>query len=976
MKKSKNNGLIHSNRFVVISFFVTAATMLILYAILRFFPIGDSTILRMDLYHQYGPLFSELYDRLMNHDGLTYSWQAGLGSCFLGNYFNYLSSPLGAIVVFFGHKHVPEAIAVMVLLKAALSSSTFVYYLKKSLHSSSIMSIAFGTMYAFCAYMLAYYWNVMWLDAMVLLPIVLLGIERIIDNGKPWIYIGALALSLFSNYYMSFMLCMFAVIYFLYYYIMRYPRKAVVSEKFKLSHPKGFLNKMRNSRFWRSGLLFAGASLLAAGLIAFALIPTYKILQTCSATSGSDPNEIKTYFNFFDFFANHLASLETTIRSSGDDVLPNVYSGMLAVILAPLFFFTKSISKKEKLTTLGLLAVFYVSFNVNYLNYFWHGMHFPNDLPYRFSFMYSFILLVMAYKTFIRLNEFTSRQIGVIGAAILAFVFVIDKVKSKNVDSATITITLIFTIVYIMMLTLFKDKKYEIASVAILMCVCVCSEVIVADVGSFPSGITRESYESDYDDFRTVKENLDTAENGNFYRMELTSLRTRMDPCWFGYNGASIFSSMAYEKLAKLENRLGMMSNDINSYTYNPQTPVYNMMHSLKYIVNNETPNVLSSKYYKKVTTYNKFTAYENKYNLPIAFGVNSAVKDWDYKADSSAKDVNPFAVQGDFFNKATGVGDPFEKLGISYINYNNINAFPEINDNGVYSYQKTTVDTSASATFFITTQKKGNVYVYFNVDNADSENITVNSSLGTITHSTGQDCILDLGRYEANETISINVPFEGNNGTLRLYAYTLNDKVFEKGYEKLSNRAFSVDRFEDTLIEGTFSTTKDCVLYTSIPYDDGWYVYVDGQLVSNDDKVIIGDALLGLKVKEGNHTIKFEYHVQGLATGLKISVGSLLVLAAAIVIAVLKKKKILKTKRPQFAKVNAAFSENIFKKLPPKATVKTQERLYSPGASKAKGSVTREIIMPPKQSHEVRREIIAPPENKEQSPSDENQIH
>ena len=218
MQKPKRS-IFYENRFVLASFGIAAGTMLIIYMITQLFPLGDNTVLRMDLYHQYGPLFAELYDRIFSGGSLTYSWTSGLGSCFLGNYFNYLSSPIGAIVVFFGHKHVPEAIAAMVLIKAALSAGTFTYYLKRSLKSHTPVSAAFGVLYAFCAYMLAYYWNVMWLDAMVLLPVILLGIERIIRGGSIVTYTAALALSMFSNYYMSFMLCIFSVIYFIYYFI-------------------------------------------------------------------------------------------------------------------------------------------------------------------------------------------------------------------------------------------------------------------------------------------------------------------------------------------------------------------------------------------------------------------------------------------------------------------------------------------------------------------------------------------------------------------------------------------------------------------------------------------------------------------------------------------------------------------------------------------------------------------------------------
>ena len=102
----------------------------------------------------------------------------------------------------------------MILIKASLSASTFTYYIKKSQNNQSFIPVCFGILYAFCGYMLAYYWNVMWLDAMVLLPVVLLGIERIINHGKPATYITGLALTMFSNYYMSYMLCIFSVIYF------------------------------------------------------------------------------------------------------------------------------------------------------------------------------------------------------------------------------------------------------------------------------------------------------------------------------------------------------------------------------------------------------------------------------------------------------------------------------------------------------------------------------------------------------------------------------------------------------------------------------------------------------------------------------------------------------------------------------------------------------------------------------------------
>lgn len=976
MSKKKNN-FFFENRYLFISFGATAGLMLIIYLCTQVFPFGDNTVLRMDLYHQYGPLFSELYDRIFSGSSMNYSWVSGLGSCFLGNYFNYLSSPIGAIVVFFGHSHVPEAIAAMVLIKAALSSATFAYYIKKSLHNQSPATVAFGILYSFCAYMLAFYWNIMWLDAMVLLPLILLGIERILDHGKIGLYTGALALSLFSNYYMSYMLCLFSVIYFFYYSIINPTGSKVISNEYHEKHPKGLFRKLRNSRFFHGGVLFAAGSLLAAGLMAFALIPTYKILQSCSATSGSFPNDIKTYFTFFDFFANHFGSLSTTIRSSGDDVLPNVYCGVVTMILAILYFFTKSISKKEKLATIALLTVFYISFNFNFLNFIWHGMHFPNDLPYRFSFMYSFILLVMAYKTFLRLKEISSRQIGLVGALLVLFVAIVEKVKSKNVGDGTVYLTLIFIVFYVLLLTVLKDKRFFTGSLAVLLCICVCSEVIICDTSSFPNTITKSSYEDDYDDFRKVKDSIDATEKDKFYRMELTYLRTRMDNCWFGYNGVSVFSSMAYEKLAKLEDHLGLMSNRINSYTYDAQTPVYNMMHALKYVVNNTTPDALSSKYYKKLSTVDKFTAYQNNFYLPLAFCVNSAVEQWNIQPDLTNPD--PFEVQNDFFKKATGeksdvfIGVPFES-----VNYTNVDPFTESLEQNDFQFNKAEKDTDASATFHLSAKEAGNYYVYYYVDGGDSKDVSVIAPCGTFTSSTSQDSLFDIGTVAKDQNITITVPFEKDSGSLKLYVYRIDDAVFERGYKKLAQNTMDITSFEDTNLSGTFTAAEDCLLYTSIPYDKGWTVSVDGEEVSKSNIIAVGDALIGIRVNKGEHQISFSYEPVGLKAGITVSAFVAALALLLLIINLLKKKfSKKKPKKPVYAAVNTDVDNCVYYgdreeptppvpdtlQMPDETPIETVELPVLKKEETKHHTPEREVFSPDGYKRDVHREVFAPAE-------------
>ena len=279
-KQSVFKRIFSNNSYCWLALLCTVGVMMLVYYCYDLFPFGETTILRMDLYHQYGPLFAEFYDRVTNLKSFLYSWQTGLGSPFLGNFFNYLSSPSAIIILLLGHKNMPEAIAGMILAKAALSAWTFTYYLKKSQNRHDFTTAAFGVLYSMCGYFIAYYWNVMWIDAMVYFPLVILGIENIINRRNPRLYIAFLALTLLSSYYMGYMTCIFSVLYFLVYYFSKKelseldgstPYTLTESGEKKYS----FKNTLKGSIFLRSGFTFAFASIAAACLVAVALLPTF-----------------------------------------------------------------------------------------------------------------------------------------------------------------------------------------------------------------------------------------------------------------------------------------------------------------------------------------------------------------------------------------------------------------------------------------------------------------------------------------------------------------------------------------------------------------------------------------------------------------------------------------------------------------------------------------------------------------------------
>ena len=867
--KAKLKAWAYNWRFIMLSFGTSLGIMLLIAFCYDMFPFGDITILRMDLYHQYGPLLAELYDRLVHGQSLVYSWQFGGGGSFLGNFFNYLSSPLSFVVLLFGHKNTTDAIAFIITLKAALSAATLTYYFKESneYKTSSFLTAGFGVLYAFSGYFIAYYWNFMWLDGMMLLPIIILGLEKLIDEGRGLLYCLSLALLMFSTYYMAYMVCIFCVFYAICYYA----GKHKFGKKLAVSIGK-----------------FAGYSVLAGGLSAFSLLPTFYCLRTCSATSDSFPTEISTYFDVFDFLCQHLAALEPTIRSSGEDVLPNIFCGIITVILALIYLYTKSIPLKEKVSRFALLLFLFLSMNINYLNNIWHAFHFPNDLPYRFSYCYSFVLITLAVKAILKLHEIDSKTILTIGLGVSAFIVLAEEITSKNVKTETVIISLAFAIVYTIALKVLKDHKAQSFAMSILIFCLMFAEVAIANTDNYDIDQPKKNYASDYPDFKVLKSKLDSREKDKFYRMELTDLRTRMDNSWYGYNGLSVFSSMAYERSANLHSNLGMFSNYINSYTYNPQTPVYNAMFSLKYVVNNSTAIDMPSNFYKKVATVDKFDAYENLYCLPLGFTVPSSIDAWN------TIDANPFNVQNSFWSIATGNQDVFEKIPINDCLYYNIDNFGEDEiESGNLVFYTQNEGQNSSFTLKLIPEKTQNIYVYVESSNVDTITIRSEDDSFLKSQTIDEPYIFDLGKHKAGEVLYLDVPItEGSSGFVDCYIYGLNEEAFKTGFEALQNKGMEITSMSDTKLSGTVTAKNSCTLYTSINYDDSWDVYIDGVKASEEQIVSIGGALLGVRLDSGTHNIEFKYHAQGLSIGLLISFASLVILIATILIPKFFKKE------------------------------------------------------------------------------------
>ena len=168
----------------------------IVYAALGFWPIGDRCMLTLDMNAQYIYYFEQIRDVLTGQESLIYTFERSLGGEFLGYYAYYLASPLSWLVCLFPARLIVEAVTVILMLKAGLSGFFFAYYLEKTRKTTDMYGITmFSTMYALCAYAMAYQTNTMWMDALMLLPLLALGIERLVTDGKFKLFIVTFAIT-------------------------------------------------------------------------------------------------------------------------------------------------------------------------------------------------------------------------------------------------------------------------------------------------------------------------------------------------------------------------------------------------------------------------------------------------------------------------------------------------------------------------------------------------------------------------------------------------------------------------------------------------------------------------------------------------------------------------------------------------------------------------------------------------------------
>lgn len=897
--------------YLIAAFVIPFLIMLGVYICLEKHPFGNNSVLTLDLQAQY-VYYYEAIRRLLTEGGSwLYSWGRTLGGEFMGIVAYYMASPFNLILVLFPKSMIVDAIMFIQLAKVGAMGLTFAYYLRKTRKTSDMQTISFAVMYALCAYSVVQMINPMWIDAMVFLPLLVLGIESMIRERKFILYTVSLVSVFCTNYYMGYMCAIFTFFYFLYYYFLVCDE---IPQNPGVRAAKNPLSRILHSRGFETLMRFGVFTVIALLISAFMLLCAWNSLQfgkTAFADNNFDPT---LRFDFFDLFVKMLPGSYDSVRPTG---LPMIYCGLLALIALPLFFMSPAITKKKKVLSACMIGLFVLSFSINTIDLVWHGFSGPNWLNYRYSYLFSFFILLLACDAIRTLEKIPFNKILTVGVTIgilvtivqkLDYVFPQDSKTNALDDMYCILLTLVLLAVYISILYLIKQDKMGSAG-AFGLAVVICVEMfatsllhvteVQTDVGStrygnYLSDSGKTEYYSGYTGSikriePVVNEILER--DKTFYRMESTVYRKTggvNEPMAYGYNGISHSTSTLNADVIRMMAKLGYASQS-HWTKYLGGTSVSDALLGIKYVVtkndkldtNIYTVAAEAPEYYEFIPNDNTIYAMQNTKALSVAYGVSpnvltttegflnppyiTALELQNTLINAMLSDVMPSP------NVFHGIYASVESDGCSHSIYSHTHKY--IDDNGEEQkapnkYYCISDDKDNAGTFRFVMEAKNDGDIYMHLPGVKFSDMTsnckiyVNGSFLCDYFTNETWTVTNIGTFSKGDQVEVELRFTGgklyiSRASTYLFYY-IDYEALNHAFSELAYASMTVNDFGNDYLKGTIDLPKGQeLIFTTIPYDEGWKVYIDGKQVEYT-KVL--DSLIAVPSTAGYHSIEFVY--------------------------------------------------------------------------------------------------------------------
>ena len=839
------------------SFLIPVILMGAYFAYRQMAPFGPSSLLTVDLGQQYVDFFAYFRNIILHHpSALFYSFSKGLGGEMLGTNAYYLFSPLNLILLFFPGKWLTSGIMVLTLVRYGLAGLTFAWLLLRTRLQNGFRIWAFSTAYALNGWMIANQLNMIWLDAMIILPLIIWGLLKLIHDGRLGTYIAWLAVMMIDNYYMAWMICLFTILVVLW--------------------------QLPTLADWRTRLRATGrylaSSVASAGIAAITLLPTFYALTTSKGTYTETAISSKLEYQPLKMLGKLVpGSFDFNQMPSGQ---PNIYIGMLLMIGAGLYFFNSRVKWSQRLVA-GLVTIFFIlSFCYEPLDLLWHAGQFPVWYPYRFSFIFAFWCILLAAR--VLQPSYQLQWPGALAILIISgLVFwLTGQLKLSYLSTSQRLIGLGFVVVSLAALMIARRNSPRLYDFLIVL-------IVACDVGTSAfTSLNKIAYVSQ-DEFGKYTQQLDQASrqlkrhDSGFYRIAKTFMRTKDDPMQGDFYSADHFGSTLEPPIPAFMGAIGQPAGD-GFVSYDNGTQVSDALLGFKYtmtarhhgIENGDQIMPLSG--YRpdwtrlpKVDQTKMITSRKNAAALPIAFGASSEI----FQLGKATLD--PLSYQSQIFQALAGrpINQPlFTVQNFTSVQFNNVQAAHQITGT---TFRKQNLLKLATIKLKFTPPTNDSYYLTLGPEVKDSAAISLNRRDFSQYDTYRDTVVINLAHHQKGKPVTITFRLKKTSARLQnVSVYCLKQRAFNNSLKALQQSPLKIQKATPTSIKGTVHIHHgQSALMTTIPAATGWHVRIDGQRVQ--PRTVIS-TFMALPITSGTHQVEFYYRPPFLILGAVITVISL----------------------------------------------------------------------------------------------------
>ncbi len=875
----------HPRLLFLFCFLVPALMMFFVHGCFGVYPFGENSILVLDMNAQYVMFFEALRRAIYGDASLLYSFSRNLGGEFPGIFAYYLASPLSLVVALFPKGNILEALYFLYVVKCGLCGLTFSIFIKKIFGVRDRTAFIFSCCYAFSGYATIMTHNTMWTDCELLLPLICLGIYSLIREKKYKLYTVSLAVAIFSNYYIGYMICIFTFLYFFYCYF---------SQTKEERNPRG-----ERWHFARSLLRIGFFSLIALLIACVVILPAYYSLQFGKNEFSNPTYEFTSKFKLFDLFGMFLFNAYDTVRPDG---MPILYCGILSLLLLPLFFITRRFRVRERLAAALIVLTLLASFSVKYLDLIWHGFQAPNWLNYRYSFMLIFLLVTFAARAFDAIGEKAPKTVALTGIAVLLIVFLLQAFGIKYVhDFAGVYPDIALVILYtVLVLLIVRPKKFRAVVFRRLLTLLVVIELFVSgllNLVALDSDVvvsSRPSYLDFLNKWQPVVDELKANDEDLFYRTEYVNRIRSNESYALGTYGVSGSTSTLNADTIEFLSKVGVSAQS-HWAQYTSSNPLTDTFLSIRYVMRNSDASGRMPAIYEKIYDDGSASCYYNPDALPLAFAADPMITNITFEKPAEDSDdertyydnTSPFAVLNIMLrcmfgrDETMGVYTPIAEPNLTK-ETENLTSYPVA---GHSCYNKKDKDLPGSITFKVKGDGKREVFVFFPAKWPRSCYYYLNGSWGGWLLTGSSYGFIDLGVLPADEETVFTIYISNDEGRIYLdnnvpsYFYLFDETAYKNAVDELQTGGLRLTSFKEDRMTGSVTVPEGrTAIFTTIPYDKGWTVKIDGERVETYENL---DALLGFDSPAGEHEIELRYMPDLYVTAAKLSVtGAALFLA------------------------------------------------------------------------------------------------